>query len=74
VTVREVPELLCLDREDAHLLISHKLDFNGVAYALRGVVYAGQHHFTCRVVDSVGTLYRHDGITNGNLCEREADL
>ncbi|KAL1685159.1 hypothetical protein GGG16DRAFT_66849 [Schizophyllum commune] len=74
VTIRSVPDLLCLDNSDEHLVISHTLSYDTQTFKLRGIVYAGQNHFTCRVVDHVGTLYRHDGMVNGDICEKEAIL
>ncbi|KAI5896035.1 uncharacterized protein SCHCODRAFT_02491195 [Schizophyllum commune H4-8] len=56
------------------LVISPTLSFNGASMKLRGVIYGGQNHFTCRVVDDDGHLYRHDGIDNGEECEKEAEL
>ncbi|KAI5827906.1 hypothetical protein K523DRAFT_196188, partial [Schizophyllum commune Tattone D] len=56
------------------LLISHTIYFNNSPMKLRGIVYSGQNHFTCRVVDDAGIIYRHDGIINGELCEREGEL
>ncbi|KAI5886736.1 uncharacterized protein SCHCODRAFT_02516539 [Schizophyllum commune H4-8] len=56
------------------MIISHTVDFNGVTMVLRGIVYAGENHFTCRVVDSSGTLFKHDGMVNGDVCEKEAEL
>ncbi|KAI4518464.1 hypothetical protein K525DRAFT_148741, partial [Schizophyllum commune Loenen D] len=59
---------------DSPLLISHALDYKGTPMRLRGIVYGGQNHFTCRVVDSAGVIYRHDGMYNGDVCERESLL
>ena len=72
VTVRSVPDLLCFDNSDPQLVISHTLAYGTHSFNLRGIVYAGQNHFTCRVVDHVGTLYRHDGMIHGEVCEKEA--
>ncbi|KAL1711988.1 hypothetical protein EV715DRAFT_214510 [Schizophyllum commune] len=74
VTILNTPDILCLDRSDVPLIISHALSFNGSPMRLRGIVYSGESHFTCRVVDESGTVYRHDGIINGEVCEREGDL
>ncbi|KAL1750607.1 hypothetical protein FB107DRAFT_223566 [Schizophyllum commune] len=74
VTIHSTPDILCLDRSDAPLVISHAISFNGSPMRLRGIVYGGENHFTCRVVDNAGVIYRHDGITNGEVCEREGDL
>ncbi|KAI5827106.1 hypothetical protein K523DRAFT_201231, partial [Schizophyllum commune Tattone D] len=56
------------------LVISPSVSFNGQPMNLSGIVYGGQNHFTCRVVDETGSVYRHDGMINGLVCEKEADL
>ncbi|KAL1674008.1 hypothetical protein EV122DRAFT_170398, partial [Schizophyllum commune] len=74
VKILSTPDILCLDRTDAPLIISHEISFNGSPMRLRGIIYSGENHFTCRVVDEAGIIYRHDGIINGDVCEREGDL
>ncbi|KAL1736320.1 hypothetical protein EV714DRAFT_198990 [Schizophyllum commune] len=74
VTIHSTPDILCLDRSDAPLIISHAISFGSSPMRLRGIVYGGENHFTCRVVDDAGVIYRHDGISNGEVCEREGDL
>ncbi|KAL1711810.1 hypothetical protein EV715DRAFT_214838 [Schizophyllum commune] len=74
VTVQSIPDILCLDRTDAPLVISHQVAFKNVPMKLRGIVYGGQNHFTCRAIDNVGTVYRHDGMFDGDLCVREGPL
>ncbi|KAL1725524.1 hypothetical protein EV714DRAFT_221111 [Schizophyllum commune] len=74
VTIHRIPDILCLDRSDAPLIISHTISFDGSAMRLRGIIYGGESHFTCRLVDEAGVLYRHDGMTHGEVCEREGDL
>ncbi|KAJ7102042.1 hypothetical protein C8R44DRAFT_576793, partial [Mycena epipterygia] len=41
---------------------------------LRGVIYGGQSHFTCRYVERDGEIWFHDGITTGRRCVREGNL
>ncbi|KAJ7602189.1 hypothetical protein DFH06DRAFT_1153058 [Mycena polygramma] len=39
--------------------------------ALRGIIYSGGAHFTCRVVRKDGWIWYHDGIPTGRNCIRE---
>ncbi|KAJ7611959.1 hypothetical protein B0H17DRAFT_906243, partial [Mycena rosella] len=41
---------------------------------LRGVIYGGQDHFTCRFFDQTGCMWFHDGITTGRQCIQEDEL
>ncbi|KAJ7015742.1 hypothetical protein C8F04DRAFT_985019 [Mycena alexandri] len=41
---------------------------------LRGIIYAGQAHFTCRYIERDGTMWFHDGITTGRNCLEEVKL
>ncbi|KAJ6573569.1 hypothetical protein DFH09DRAFT_915926 [Mycena vulgaris] len=41
---------------------------------LRGIIYGGQSHFTCRLVDLAGNLWFHDGITTGAKCLPEVNI
>jgi hypothetical protein len=42
-----------------------------VTYLLRGVLYYGDNHFTCRIVSEDGMTWFHDGIATGKnvICE-----
>ncbi|KAL1711884.1 hypothetical protein EV715DRAFT_214688 [Schizophyllum commune] len=72
VNILRTPDILCLDRTQAQLVISPSISYNGAVMNLRGVIYSGQNHFTCRVIDKDGCIYRHDGMINGGECEKEA--
>ncbi|KAJ6453680.1 hypothetical protein C8R47DRAFT_984495 [Mycena vitilis] len=41
---------------------------------LRGIVYGGGGHFTCRFVGRDGRLWYHDGIVTGRSCIEEGNL
>ncbi|KAI0799668.1 hypothetical protein BC629DRAFT_1257540, partial [Irpex lacteus] len=41
-------------------------EHNGIAWALGGIIYLGGRHFTCRYVDNVGRVWKHDGAHHGN--------
>ena len=43
-------------------------------FKLAGVVYGGQNHFVCRVIDDKGMVWYHDGIATGSSCLREGQL
>ncbi|KAJ7015909.1 hypothetical protein C8F04DRAFT_984446, partial [Mycena alexandri] len=45
-----------------------------VTMKLRGIIYAGQAHFTCRYIERDGTMWFHDGITTGRNCLEEVKL
>ncbi|KAJ7300446.1 hypothetical protein DFH08DRAFT_717984 [Mycena albidolilacea] len=36
-----------------------------IRYALRCVIYVGNHHFTSRIVKTNGDIWYHDGIETG---------
>ncbi|KZT11788.1 uncharacterized protein LAESUDRAFT_719732 [Laetiporus sulphureus 93-53] len=46
-------------------------DSGPARYRLAGVVYAGDFHFTCRVVTGADKVWRHDGRATGRSCELE---
>ncbi|KAJ7451901.1 hypothetical protein FB451DRAFT_965913, partial [Mycena latifolia] len=41
---------------------------------LRGIIYGGQSHFTCRFIDKYSNVWFHDGISTGRRCVREMNL
>ncbi|KAK7007938.1 hypothetical protein R3P38DRAFT_2552449 [Favolaschia claudopus] len=45
-----------------------------VRYILRGVIYSGGNHFTCRVLTENGNIWYHDGIETGKDLIDEGDL
>ncbi|KAJ7156500.1 hypothetical protein C8R43DRAFT_883895 [Mycena crocata] len=40
----------------------------------RGIIYGGQQHFTCRIVDADGNMWFHDGIGTRNACIPEINI
>src|SRR5215475_686816 len=44
------------------------------ALKLRGIIYIGQYHFTCRVFDENGAIWHNDGITTGRTSSFEGYL
>ncbi|KAJ7079862.1 hypothetical protein C8R44DRAFT_636655 [Mycena epipterygia] len=45
-----------------------------VVLKLRGIIYGGRGHFTCRVIRPTKDVWFHDGITTGRACVREGHL
>ncbi|KAJ7089428.1 hypothetical protein C8R44DRAFT_554682, partial [Mycena epipterygia] len=41
---------------------------------LRGIIYGGQNHFTCRIVRPNQDVWFHDGITTGRSCLRDGTV
>ncbi|KAJ7131323.1 hypothetical protein C8R44DRAFT_558603, partial [Mycena epipterygia] len=61
----EVPPLMVLDVNHPQIIFSPVLAFDCagtlVRMYLRGVIYGGQGHFTCRFFEKNGTAWFHDG-------------
>ncbi|KAJ7697463.1 hypothetical protein B0H17DRAFT_866647, partial [Mycena rosella] len=70
--VLDVPPLIVLEINHKRLHFDEELvfDCNGalVKLKLRGIIYGGQGHFTCRFVDRGGVLWFHDGIATARRC------
>jgi hypothetical protein len=45
-----------------------------VRYALRSVIYIGNHHFTTRIVKENGDVWYHDGIETGSTSSAEGNI
>ncbi|KAJ7279582.1 hypothetical protein C8J57DRAFT_1058956 [Mycena rebaudengoi] len=43
-------------------------------YAIRGVVYWRDNHFTSRIIKSNGAVWYHDGILTGATCEQDGAI
>jgi hypothetical protein len=69
------PSLLILSIEGGRFAYNTSLifDFNGhmVVLRLRGIIYGGNAHFTCRFIDSSGQVWYHDGMVTGRTCISE---
>ncbi|KAJ6461129.1 hypothetical protein C8R47DRAFT_993644 [Mycena vitilis] len=69
---------MLLDLNHEKLLFDDELAFHcdgaRVALKLRGVIYGGQNHFTCRFIRQDGSMWFHDGITTGRDCIPEVNL
>jgi hypothetical protein len=51
-----------------------KVSGNSVRYALRGVIYSGQNHFTARIVKEDGAMWYYDGIETGTTTISEGSV
>ncbi|KAF9455434.1 hypothetical protein BDZ94DRAFT_1351343, partial [Collybia nuda] len=43
-------------------------------YKLKGIIYFANEHFTCRIIQSDGTVWFHDGITTGRFLTRDGNI
>ena len=70
--ITQKPSLLILSIEGGRFAYSPNLvfDYDGqmVVLKIRGIIYAGEAHFTCRFIDSVGRVWYHDGMTTRRAC------
>ncbi|KAJ6563563.1 hypothetical protein DFH09DRAFT_920212, partial [Mycena vulgaris] len=41
---------------------------------LKGIIYGGQNHFTCRFIHSSGTVWFHNGISTWRACIQDSSL
>ncbi|KAJ7016600.1 hypothetical protein C8F04DRAFT_981158 [Mycena alexandri] len=76
--LRSVPPIMVFDLSSDRLVFNDDLKFScgeeTIVMKLRGIIYGGQNHFTCRYVQQDGTVWFHDGITTGSSCLRENKL
>ncbi|KAJ7114877.1 hypothetical protein C8R44DRAFT_629909 [Mycena epipterygia] len=76
--IREIPPIMVVYISHARLSLDTELVLpcagNVVKLKLRGIIYSGQNHFTCRIVDVTGQMWFHDGITSGRSCLDEGRL
>ncbi|KAJ7926840.1 hypothetical protein B0H13DRAFT_1599191 [Mycena leptocephala] len=77
-TLRDVPSIMFLDITHDKLLFDNELTFmlsgTPVSLKIRGIIYGGQGHFTCRVIGIDGGMFFHDGITTGRNCIPEVNV
>ena len=65
----ETHKIYAVDVTDRNVTISRTVKLQGSVRAttlhLKGLVYHGGYHFTCRIVDESGNIWFHDGMTTG---------
>ncbi|KAI0090052.1 hypothetical protein BDY19DRAFT_870617, partial [Irpex rosettiformis] len=43
-------------------------------YRLAGIIYFGDFHFTCRIIDNEGMIWYNDGIQTGSQSRYESHI
>jgi hypothetical protein len=78
VTLTDVPPVIIFNIVHEKLLFDDeiRLEVQGIqrVRALRGIIYGGQGHFTCRIVKRDGAMWFHDRITTGSSCIPEVNV
>lgn len=78
IKITSVPDLIIAgqNHEDNIIAPYIKIPFGNKLYTLRlrGIVYGGQFHFICKVINIDGTIWYHDGQTTGTTCRKEGSL
>jgi len=71
----ETHKIYAVDVTDRNVTLSRTVKIQGSARAttlhLKGLVYHGGYHFTCRIIDESGNIWFHDGITTGRISINE---
>jgi len=74
----ESPSFLIFTINNNKTIINKKLKWknqnNSVTYRLRGLVYYGDFHFTCRIITQDSRIWFHDGIETRETCQYEGNL
>ena len=74
----ETPKIFALHTglERLSIKASIHLNINGnlIEMRLGGIIYFGDAHFTCRIVDSINNVYYNDGLMTGNQCIYEGNF
>ena len=64
-----MPELIMFECQTIHptpeVEISIPTDSGPVRMRLCGIIYTGQSHFTSRVINESGSVWKHDGMSDG---------
>jgi hypothetical protein len=68
-------KIYAVDVADRNVTLSRTVKIQGSTRAttlhLKGLVYYGSYHFTCRIIDEFGNIWFHDGITTGRITIQE---
>jgi hypothetical protein len=68
-------KIYAVDVTDRNVTLSWTVKIQGSTRAttlhLRGLVYYGGFHFTCRIIDESGNIWFHDGMTTGRIAIKE---
>ncbi|KAJ7809641.1 hypothetical protein B0H14DRAFT_3759029 [Mycena olivaceomarginata] len=73
-----VPDKLFLSLDDPKIVLDPAIHLVAgdirQRYALRGIIYAGENHFTSRIIKENGAIWYHDGIATGRECQYDGQL
>ncbi|KAJ7791393.1 hypothetical protein B0H14DRAFT_2395641 [Mycena olivaceomarginata] len=73
-----VPDMLFLSLDDPKIVLDPVIHLVAgdirQRYALRGIIYAGENHFTSRIIKENGAIWYHDGIATGRKCQYDGQL
>ena len=74
--VDNVPEFLLLSWSDVGIKMQwkHNTVYNNHEYFLCGLIYLGNFHFTCRIIQKNGNVWYHDGIKTKKRCAYEGHI
>ncbi|KAJ6581753.1 hypothetical protein B0H19DRAFT_1018731 [Mycena capillaripes] len=77
-TITRVPSIMIIYIEHPHLAFDRVIQFDQagvmVRLQIRGIIYGGGGHFTCRYIASSGDVWYHDGISTGRTCLPQGNL
>jgi len=73
-----MPTILIVEYPQSNTKTSHVIEYNTAAgkvfFHLRGIIYYGGFHFASRIISSEGTIWYHDGMEAGGLCQPDSGL
>jgi len=68
-------KIYTVDVTDRHVRLSRTVKIQASVYAaalhLQSLVYHGDYHFTCQIIDKSGNIWFHDGMTTGRSTLKE---
>ena len=71
----ETHKLYAVDVTDRNVTLSGTVKIQGSVRAttlhLKGLVYHGDYHFTCRIIDESGNIWFHDGMTTRRISVKD---
>jgi hypothetical protein len=74
----ETHKIYAVDVTDGNGTLGRTVKIQGLVQAttlhLKGLVYHGGYHFTCRIIDESGNIWFRDGITTGRMSTREGQI
>ncbi|KAJ7870255.1 hypothetical protein B0H13DRAFT_1634832 [Mycena leptocephala] len=73
-----MPDLIYFSIQDPGIILDPAIHLtvgdNRGRFALRGVIYLGENHYTSQIVKETGTIWYHDGIETRGKCECDGVL